>query len=104
MKKRIWLPIIIIFLLALAAGGVYVFLYRPVEDAYAAAMAKSESLPYAEAQEALSAAVRDLDGKPFAETRIAELNARMDQLLLAEADRAIAADEQIGRASCRERV
>jgi len=93
MKKRIWLPIIIIFLLALAAGGVYVFLYRPVEDAYAAAMAKSESLPYAEAQEALSAAVRDLDGKPFAETRIAELNARMDQLLLAEADRAIAADE-----------
>ena len=94
MKKKVWLLIVIIFvLLALAGGGVYAFLYRPVEDAYAAAMATSDTAPYAEAQDALAAAVRKLEGKPFAEERVAALNARREQLLMAEADRAEAADE-----------
>ena len=36
MKKKVWLPIIIvIILLALSGGGVYALLYRPVEDAFA---------------------------------------------------------------------
>ena len=94
MKKKVWLLIVIIFvLLALAGGGVYAFLYRPMEDAYAAAMATSDTAPYAEAQEALATAVRKLEGKPFAEERVAALNARREQLLMAEADRAEAADE-----------
>jgi len=94
MKKKVWLPIIIvIILLALSGGGVYALLYRPVEDAFAAAMAVSETAPYAEAKEAVTAAVQKLEGKPFAEERVATLNERLDQLLLAEADRAEAADE-----------
>ena len=94
MKKKVWLPIIIvIILLALSGGGVYALLYRPVEDAFAAAMAVSETAPYAEAKEAVTAAVQKLEGKPFAEERVAALNERLDQLLLAEADRAEAADE-----------
>ena len=39
--KKLWLPIVVV-LLALVAGGVYALLYRPVAEAYDAAMAASE--------------------------------------------------------------
>ena len=94
MKKKVWLPIIIvILLLALAGGGVYAFLYRPVEETFASAMAKSQTAPYAEAQSALAAALQELEGKPFAQERVAALAARQEQLFQAELDRAVAADE-----------
>lgn len=88
MKKKVWLPIVILAALLILAGiGVYTLLYRPAEDIYAAAMTKSETAPFAEAQESLSAAIRDLEGNPFAKKRVAELTERMDELLSAEADR-----------------
>ena len=94
MKKKVWLPIILLIaLLALAGGGVYAFLYQPMENAFAAAMEASQTAPYAEAQAALAAAVEELEGRPFAEERVAALRARQQQLLLAEADRAEAADQ-----------
>ena len=94
MKKKVWLLIILLIaLLALAGGGVYAFLYQPMENAFAAAMEASQTAPYAEAQAALAAAVEELEGRPFAEERVAALRARQQQLLLAEADRAEAADQ-----------
>ena len=94
MKKKLWLPIVaIVVLLALAGGGVYAFLYRPVEETFAAAMTASESASYDKAREILISAKQELEGKAFAEGRVAALDQRLDQLLLAEADRAVAADE-----------
>ena len=94
MRKKIWVPIIVIIVLAaLAAGGVYAFLYRPVERAFAAAMQASRTVPYADAKEILTNAAQEIDGKPFAKERVANLNRRLDELLLEEADRAAAANE-----------
>lgn len=94
MKKKLWVTILaVLVLLALAAGGVYAFLYRPVEETFAAAMAAAETAPYEEARTALTDAVRALEGRPFAKARAAALERRLDELLLAEADRAVAADE-----------
>ena len=96
MKKKLWLLIVaLLVLLALIGGGVYAFLYRPVERTFADAMAASETAPYPEAKGILTAAAQELAGRPFAEARVAQLDRRLDQLLLAEADRAIAAGELI---------
>lgn len=94
MKKKLLAAFLIILLLVgLAAGGVYALLYRPVETTYAAAMAKSGQVPYAEAKGILTFAVEQIQNNPFGAERTAALNARLDELLLAEADRAEAADE-----------
>ena len=93
MKKKLWLPIIAMVVLLALGGGVYAFLYRPVDDAFRTAMTASEALPYAEAREVLTTAAQALDGKPFAQSRVDALNRRLDELLLAEADRAIGANE-----------
>ncbi len=90
--KKLWLPIVVV-LLALVAGGVYALLYRPVAEAYDAAMVASEAASYGEAKEALTEAVRKLEGRPFARRRVDALNQRLEELLLHEVDRAIAADE-----------
>ncbi len=92
-KKLLLTFLIVILLLGLVGGGVYAILYRPVETTYAAALAASENAPYAEAKGILTFAVEQLQGNPFAADRIAALNERLDRLLLAEAERAEAADE-----------
>ena len=92
--KKLWLTItIIIVLLALAAGGIYAILYRPAEETYAAAIAASEKVSYAEAKGILSFAAKQLSGNPLAQKRVAALHQRLNALLLAEADRAEAAGE-----------
>ena len=94
MKKKLGLGIVlIIFLLAVAAGGIYAVLYRPVEQTYEAAMAASDTAPYSEAKGILTFAVQQIGKNPFGKARVAALNQRLDALLLAEADRAEAADE-----------
>ena len=92
--KKLWLVIVaLVVLLALAAGGVYALVYRPMEEAYADALAASENAPYAEARQVLTSGVERISGNPFVGERVIRLNERLDSLLLAEADRAEAENE-----------
>lgn len=94
MKKKLLVAfLIIIFLLALAAGGVYAMLYRPAKNIFSSAIAATENASYAEAKGILTFAVERLSGNPLAKEKVALLNERLDRLLLAEADRAEAAGE-----------
>lgn len=92
--KKFWLVItVIIVLLALAAGGVYAFVYRPAESMFSSAIAASETASYAEAKGVLTFAVEQLSGNPFAGEKVTVLKQRLNRMLLAEADRAEAAGE-----------
>ena len=93
-KTRIWLPIVaVLVLLVLLGGMVYAFVYRPAEEIYASALAASSRAPYAEAKGILTFATRQLARNPFGAERATALNQQLDELLLAEADRAEAADD-----------
>lgn len=92
-KKLLLVILILIALLAVVAGGVYVFLYRPVQETCAAAMEASENAPYQEAKAILTFAVKQLSGKPFTQERVTLLNERLNRLYLAEVNRAEAAGE-----------
>ena len=93
MKKKVWLPLVLIAVLLLAAGAGYAFMYRPVVQTYSGALAKIGTAPYDEAQQALADAAEALEGRPFAEERVTELKARRSELFAQEVDRAVAAEE-----------
>ena len=92
MKTKVWLLILLVVVL-LAVVGEYALYYRPMAQVYHTAMEKSAIAPYEEAQKSLTEAVKSLSGRPLTDQWVKELTARKDEMLLQEADRAVAADE-----------
>ena len=91
MKKKLWhIPVIVAVLLALAAGGVYLFWYRPLDQAYRSAVEANGSAPFDEAISALDQAVGKLSGQPLFDEKANTLRALRTERIFTEIDRRIA--------------